>query len=569
MGIGVKGTNNTINGGRPLNIDIIQGNLIHVDAPAIVLGLFKRVTPTAATMEFDLVLNGRLDDMFKLGGFGREVGDVTFQPIFNDDLKAQQLVFVGLGEFDEMEPETIRIAAENVARRFILSGIDTITTVAIGLGTGKTADAVIPALLGGLLQEIKDSDLKGVVKKINICDFNEINCDRLFAECEQYKEKSDTYGLDIQIGRSQVSTAKANGQRTAYPTHLFVELADADKQTEEELCLEIRLIGSSVNAGAPSYLHRLNKQKLIEKIDEILYSKSLDHAFGMGALKYFVGEEVANILEQEISSGEKPLRIIHDEAASVIPWEVISYKTRKFPATTIPFCRSFIIPPHRLQKWSPRQMQNDVLDLLLIVNPTADLKGAEREGQIVYEAVKGNDHIKIKRLWQHEATKEAILKELDSGSYDAVHYAGHAKYIEGVPDETGLICADQKFLTGEDVQKRLSNFPPLMFLNACQSAMISEDGKNTPPSKQAKAEAGLAEAFIFNGVQQFIGTYWPVGDTAALAFAKRLYGELLNGQTIGEAVYYSRQEVLKVSDKDWADYIHFGDPAFKVKLKGS
>ncbi len=556
---------------HPLHIDIIQGNLIHLDAPAIVLALFKRVTPTAATKEFDLVLNGRLDDLFKLGGFGREVGDVTFQPVFDDNLKAQQLVFAGLGEFDELRPETIRIAAENVARRFILSGIDTITTVAIGLGVGQTAGKVVPALLGGLLEEIKDSDLKGVIKKINICDFNENNCNSLFDECLKYKAQADTYGIDISIGRNSVDTTKANGHHPVYPTHLFVELTPDKEKPDEELCLEIKMMGSGGNAATYTFEHRFNRQNLMEKIDEIISREVLDHNYGLEMLKYFVGEKVAHALEQELDSGEKPLRIIHDEAASVIPWEVISYINRAMPATTIPVCRSFIIPPHRYQKWSPRQMHNDVLNLLLIVNPTADLRGAEAEGDLVYEALKDNPLIRIKKLWQKEATRDAILKELDSGKYDAVHYAGHAKYKENAPKKTGLYCADRTFLTGEDVQKKLSNFPPLMFLNACQSAMMSESGTNTlpsMPSKKAEAEAGLAEAFIFNGVQQFIGTYWPVGDKAALAFAKRLYEELLTGQTIGDAIYYARQEVLKVNKKDWATYVHFGDPVFKLKLKG-
>ena len=68
------------------------------------------------------------------------------------------------------------------------------------------------------------------------------------------------------------------------------------------------------------------------------------------------------------------------------------------------------------------------------------------------------------------------------------------------------------------------------------------------------------------GVANFVGTYWPVGDSSASSFAREFYNALLGGGTIGDALLAGRKVVEKSGSVDWADYIHYGDPRFKLKM---
>ena len=68
------------------------------------------------------------------------------------------------------------------------------------------------------------------------------------------------------------------------------------------------------------------------------------------------------------------------------------------------------------------------------------------------------------------------------------------------------------------------------------------------------------------GVANYIGTYWPVGDKAAYAFAEKFYGAIIAGDSLGDALCKARQGLLAKKEGDWGDYIHFGNPLFRIML---
>jgi CHAT domain-containing protein len=74
----------------------------------------------------------------------------------------------------------------------------------------------------------------------------------------------------------------------------------------------------------------------------------------------------------------------------------------------------------------------------------------------------------------------------------------------------------------------------------------------------------LAEAFLDGGVASFVGTHWPVGDDAALAFSTVFYERLLDGLSLGGAMLAARRRVFELGSIDWADYVHYGNPAFRL-----
>jgi CHAT domain-containing protein len=78
-----------------------------------------------------------------------------------------------------------------------------------------------------------------------------------------------------------------------------------------------------------------------------------------------------------------------------------------------------------------------------------------------------------------------------------------------------------------------------------------------------RRSSSLAEAFLDGGVANFIGTHWPVGDDAALAFSTAFYQQLLDGRPLGSAMLAARRRVFEFGSIDWADYVHYGNPAFR------
>jgi CHAT domain-containing protein len=111
--------------------------------------------------------------------------------------------------------------------------------------------------------------------------------------------------------------------------------------------------------------------------------------------------------------------------------------------------------------------------------------------------------------------------------------------------------------------------PQMIFLNACESGRI-RGGSNGGAAEGVKSprfvgQVSLAESFLLNGIANFIGTYWPVNDAAALKFAGTFYAGLLSGKSLSSAMREARQATKTVSQRDWANYIHFGDPLYKVR----
>jgi CHAT domain-containing protein len=126
----------------------------------------------------------------------------------------------------------------------------------------------------------------------------------------------------------------------------------------------------------------------------------------------------------------------------------------------------------------------------------------------------------------------------------------------------------------------LTHLPALVFFNACETGRVrgGQPRKKGPQKKVTRQErggerithsVGLAEAFLRGGVANYLGTYWPVGDASAQTFAKTLYGSLLQGQSIGEALRAGRQTLKQAGFYGWEDYTHYGSQDFLLKHRNS
>jgi CHAT domain-containing protein len=138
------------------------------------------------------------------------------------------------------------------------------------------------------------------------------------------------------------------------------------------------------------------------------------------------------------------------------------------------------------------------------------------------------------------------------------------------PSKSGIVCAGNEVLAGADLIN-LGALPSLVFFNACESGRLRRGAKTTQIDeekdtiKRVKRGVSFAEAFLRGGIANYLGTYWPVNDNAALKFSEVFYEKILDHKPLGEAVMAGREAVEKLRSVDWADYILYGDPRFVVK----
>jgi len=179
----------------------------------------------------------------------------------------------------------------------------------------------------------------------------------------------------------------------------------------------------------------------------------------------------------------------------------------------------------------------------------------------------GRKSVTLDVLAGRDATRARILAALGTGAFDVLHFAGHAFFDAREPDRGGLLCDGKEVLRGGDLAA-LGNLPALVFCNACEAARVRKRARMTSAPARLfglrRTMTGIAEAFLAGGVANFLGTHWPVGDDAAFAFSQSLYESMLTGERLGDAVLTARRRLESIPTVDWADYVHYGSPEFRL-----
>jgi CHAT domain-containing protein len=253
----------------------------------------------------------------------------------------------------------------------------------------------------------------------------------------------------------------------------------------------------------------------------------------------------------------RPLAVVHDREASRVPWECLAIDSA-FPALGAGLSRRYAGDGLSAARAEAVGQARRPLPVLVATDPTGDLPGATLEREAL-QALLHEPRTSAKWLAGVAVTRQAVLAALRSGDYAALHFAGHAYFDATHPERSGLVCARGEILRGSDLTG-IERLPALVFLNACEAARVRR-GRTARSRDQHAGDGGsIAEALLDGGVANYLGTYWPVGDSAALVFARELYAALLDGCPLGEAVLGARRAVHAHGSADWANYLHFGSP---------
>ena len=168
------------------------------------------------------------------------------------------------------------------------------------------------------------------------------------------------------------------------------------------------------------------------------------------------------------------------------------------------------------------------------------------------------------RIGANECDPVELLALILSEEFDLIHYSGHGDFDEKNPAKSGWILGKEHVLSARDIF-RARRVPRLVFANACFSGVIRE-GKPFTLQESNRNLAGLAQAFFERGVENYIGTGWPVDDAAALTFAESFYAEALSGTDLGGALAKARIKILG-QGSTWGAYQHYGQATAKLMVR--
>ena len=565
---------------RRLALTLVRGSISDVDTCAYMLGVFRSVAPSGAAKVLDERLDGAITEFTARRMFSGDLGAVFTVPVGRNQLPADMVLFVGLGTFDHFTQEVQQLAAENAIRVLVRSRVDEFATVLIGSGTGLSIAAVLRGLLTGFLRGLKDADPRQRFRAISFCETDPGRFSEMKNELYQLAGSSLFDDVEITLDEMTAPPSVSPTVRVlAAKQEPVYTMVRQESESKGSLMYRVSILGAGMKAAVINTARPVNAkgmEALLRKFDNSLKANTTFQdvqKFGSEFAKQFLPEDIRTALE---NMKDRHIVVVHDALSARIPWETLTINNWS-PAVTGGLSRRYMADNLPIATWLEERRLARTLKLLLIVNPLGDLGGAEDEGERIQTLVGASTGIEVTPLRHNEATKKAILDALRSGSYDVVHYAGHAFFDPQRPGQSGLICAGKEVLRGVDLAG-LTNLPAVVFFNACEAGRVRggkevlakrKGGKAPKPASQVIEEsAGVAEALMRGGIANYISTYWPVSDKAAETFSTTFYQSILAGNSLGAALLAGRQAVWNEKERDWADYILYGNFDFVLKQPG-
>lgn len=561
---------------RRLDLTLARGNIADVNTRAVVLGLFRNVDPDGAASAIDDVLGGAIRELVRCRMFSPDSGSLFVLPTPRTPLRADFVVLAGLGTIDRFGPQVVELVASNITKTLAGANVEEFATVLLGASSGQNSTQCARHLLRGILAGVRDGDPRRRFRELTLVEYRRERQDEIrqaiYAACrEDFCDDFEIVVHDLSLPPTARAAAKA-GEATSVPSPSPIYL---HVRAEEVTARHLTIRAAALTAGSKAALVDANIRIVLATLRREL-AKVGRPGFGAVELERLGTTLAATVLPAQVSAQLKPSRkhhltVIHDRESSLIPWEVLRFGGWT-PALDAGLSRRYLAENVAVARWSETRRAQRELRLLLVVDPTEDLPAAKKEGDRIKAMASSTSDLVVDVLVGQQASKSAVLQAIQSERFDVLHYAGHAFFSEEAPGQSGLECADGPLRALELLNLRI--LPALMFFNACEAARVrggrrrgAPQGTRVGAREDLSSSVGFAETLMRAGVANYVGTYWPVGDAAAGVFAAEFYGAVMAGESLGHAVVAGRKSVVKLKSIDWADYIHYGAPDFRLKRR--
>jgi hypothetical protein len=559
---------------RAIELRLVHGSIVDANARAVVLGVFRSVDPSGPAAAVDAALGGAIREFTLRRMFAGQLGQVFVLPATRGALLAELVLFAGLGPFDDFGTDAAVFAAENIVRTFARTHVEDFATVLFGAGSGVPVALAVEQQLRGYVAGLRHADPEGIVRRITFCELDARKYRAMARALRRLAAELSNGELQVTVDEAPAPVATprsrpARGARTVRsrshdPVYL---LAAFEGDARKEVLCRTSLLTAGAKAAVLSGSVRVGHAELARQLAPLEQGRASARdlaRIGAGLAALLLAPAIREGLSAMHS---RPLVVVHERGASRVPWEVVRIGDAH-PALGAGLSRRYQSEALTVARWRDDRRADGPLRVLLVVDPTRDLPGAAAEGSAL-QALFHAQAATVSVLQGRDATRARILAALGTVGYDVLHFAGHASFDARRPGAGGLVCAGREVLTGSDLES-IAALPALVFCNACEAARVRRGGAGDRARRSrnqrsfAGGGTGIGEAFLSGGVANFLGTHWPVGDQAAREFSQVLYGALLAGESLGDAVLRARRATAALPSLDWADYVHYGNAEFRL-----
>lgn len=254
------------------------------------------------------------------------------------------------------------------------------------------------------------------------------------------------------------------------------------------------------------------------------------------------------------ASPERPLVLLLDPALLDLPWEALSISGHAL-------CGHRPVSRQVLLGNPVRQVTAHGNRCLLIADPTMDLAPARAAAEHLLHRLTCEWGLhRVTFLAGTRATLARVSAELER--HDVVLYLGHADHVANDPARSGWRLADG-LLTPQRFAA-LQSVPALVIASACESA---REGGRAESLRLDEGRAGAAATLLLAGVEQFVGTLWPVPVVSGATIGAVLLEKLLDGNRMSEAMRSARRHAaqsLGASAMEYCAYAQYGLPSWSL-----
>ena len=554
---------------RPLTIRVLVGDVANARAAATAAAVLRGVPASGAAADIDQRLGGVIGDWLQHRVVSGDPGHITPIPSSLQRKRSNPrtaYLLVGLGRFDRLSLDVIEHAAENLARFAEAAPYRSLATVAWGAAAGIAPADSFAAQIRGLLRARAAGQTR--VARIDLHVLTRADARAVHTRLRDFVKSRPAGLLRLQPLGPQRASVATRSRRVPGTAHLIVA---AESRSGSREIWRASLLSGGSSAAIYSQSREFQSEAL-ERLVREFQSESLSlarvKALGAKLASLTLHPALARAL---FATRGQALSVVHDATGSRVPWEALNLRGW-YPALQGGLSRRYATADLVPARFDAERRNQRELGVLLIANPTNDLPGAESERQRIVALLSRNRLVRLTEVTGEAATLARVTAEFESGRYDVIHYAGHASYDTQVLGEGGLVLSDGE-LTGSHLSA-LGRLPPLVMFNACESARLTRSARGkrggvkrsgAQRSRSIAKNLGLAETLLRAGVAHYVGTHWLVDDASASAFATVFYREVLR-ENIGTALVKARRAVHARRSPDWADYVHYGDAEFRLKV---
>ncbi|MEW5871231.1 MAG: TIR domain-containing protein [Chloroflexota bacterium] len=360
--------------------------------------------------------------------------------------------------------------------------------------------------------------------------------------------------------RVTVQEAKAKEINVFY-SHEFGLLGTFDKiensllknTKHKELRLNIDLLNEFRRVGAMASDWK--------KIVDIMGKAIRESVFQKGNEIY---EQYRNII---INNASMQKKLVHfcfatDRSGFVIPFEWM-FTSENNP---LPLCLEH--PAHRMlyEYSNPRSglhyLRKSEITVLLIASNTGGIPEVDEEindiEKLLIEKM-GIPQENISKLNTPLSSIDQIEKEITSGKYHLLHFAGHGNF----DDRNGAFLQAYERL-GSSKTRSVSITAPMLkewlsqssirfaYFSSCYSLEMGIENSRTPTQFRFKSIQGLAQAAIEGRVPEVIGFHWPIMDSESRQIANSFYEFFSDSLNASDALFEARRKFADLDARIWA-----------------